>query len=293
LRDFFFKVLNVLEKGELASREAMQSVDRKKEALAAAVSSAKKKAELQQLLEAMSPRYLLYTAEPDIAAHVELYRQLRDAPFVWRIQPSQDGRFRTVTLCAPDRPGLIASIAGVFTLNYINILDVQVFTWRNRVALDIFRVQPPPDLELEAEKWQKAARQLAAALEGELDLAATLEKKIRPTAGGKVRGALRPHRVRVDNTASSFFTIVEIITYDFPGLLYTVTDALFRCGLSIWVAKIATKADQVVDVFYVRDFGGQKVDSPEQEAAIREEILKRLAPQAPDARRGRRSVLSK
>jgi Amt family ammonium transporter len=31
-----------------------------------------------------------------------------------------------------------------------------------------------------------------------------------------------------------------------------VTDALFKCGLDIWVAKIATKVDQVVDVFYVR-----------------------------------------
>ena len=63
------------------------------------------------------------------------------------------------------------------------------------------------------------------------------------------KGFIRPHRVIVDNATSSFFTIVEVYTYDFPGLLYAVSDALFRCGLNIWVAKIATKVDQVVDVF--------------------------------------------
>jgi len=34
--------------------------------------------------------------------------------------------------------------------------------------------------------------------------------------------------------------------------------------------------DQVVDVFYVRDFDGQKVDSPDQVAAIKAAIEKRL-----------------
>ncbi|MEW5909240.1 MAG: hypothetical protein AB1659_05530, partial [Thermodesulfobacteriota bacterium] len=46
-------------------------------------------------------------------------------------------------------------------------------------------------------------------------------------------------------------------------------DALFNCRLDIRVAKISTKVDQVVDVFYVRDFYGQKADSAEQETLIR------------------------
>ena len=89
-----------------------------------------------------------------------------------------------------------------------------------------------------------------------------------------------PNRIVVDNTTSSFFTIVEVFTYDFPGLLFSITDALFRCKLDIWIAKISTKIDQVVDVFYVRDFDGQKVDSPEQEDAINiaiKEILPKIS----------------
>ncbi len=92
----------------------------------------------------------------------------------------------------------------------------------------------------------------------------------------------RPQRVQIDNTTSSFFTIVEVFTYDFPGVLFSITDALFRCRLDVWVAKIATHVDQVVDVFYVRDFDGQKVDLPEQVEQIRETILEAL-PSQPNA----------
>jgi [protein-PII] uridylyltransferase len=38
------------------------------------------------------------------------------------------------------------------------------------------------------------------------------------------------------------------------------------------VAKIATRVDQVVDVFYVRSFDGEKVDDPEQERQIQAAI---------------------
>jgi [protein-PII] uridylyltransferase len=78
----------------------------------------------------------------------------------------------------------------------------------------------------------------------------------------------RPQQVIIDNATSSFFTIIEVIAWNFPGLLYRVTDAIFRCRLDIWVAKSATRVDQVVDVFYVRSFDGEKVDSPEEEATI-------------------------
>jgi [protein-PII] uridylyltransferase len=65
-----------------------------------------------------------------------------------------------VTICGKDRPGLISRIAGVFTLNSIDILDVQVFTWRNNIALDIFEVSPPPDPIFEDERWEKARQNL-------------------------------------------------------------------------------------------------------------------------------------
>ena len=86
----------------------------------------------------------------------------------------------------------------------------------------------------------------------------------------------RPPRVAIDNSTSSFFTIIEVYADDFPGLLFRITDALFRCKLDVWVAKIATHVDQVVDVFYVRDLNGQKVDDPSQVADIEATVFDAL-----------------
>jgi [protein-PII] uridylyltransferase len=276
LRDFFLKVLNVLEKGELATAEAVEAVERKRGMISASAPNRRAKANLEALLDVMSPRYLLYMPADEIKEHIRLYDNLGEADFVWDIRRPADTSTRTVTICAKDRAGLIAKIAGVFTLNNIDILDVQVFTWRNQIALDIFRVKPPPDPILEDEKWVVAEENLRAALSDALDLTAELKKKLQTYRNAKAGLNKKPHRIRVDNASSSFFTIIEVFTYDFPGLLFSITDALFRCELNIWVAKIATKADQVVDVFYVRDAGGQKVDLAEQVAKIKAALMERL-----------------
>jgi [protein-PII] uridylyltransferase len=278
LREFFLKVLNVLEKGDLVSDQATAVIERKREGLLAAAASEDARQRIETLLPALSPRYLLAMPAEHIAGHIELFQRLGTSDFVWEVQPSAEGATRKVTICAQDRPGLMASMAGVFTLNNINILDVQVFTWRNRTALDVFEVTPPPDPIFEQEKWRRAEENLHAVLAGTLDLAAALQPRLQAGRTARPRTAKRPHRVRVDNTSSSFFTIIEVFTYDFTGLLYSITDVLFRCELDIWVAKIATKVDQVVDVFYVRDLSGQKVDAPGRVSDIKEALLQRLPP---------------
>ena len=272
LKNLFFKVLNVLQHGELASGRALKTVEKKRQALIDTMTDVMPVDRLETLLNFMSPRYMLYTPVSVIPTHLELYAGLGEQPFVWRIEKSADGDTRTVTVCAKDRPGLISRIAGVFTLNNIDILDVQVFTWRNNIALDVFEVTPPPDPIFENERWDRAARNLEDALASRLDLNRELIRKQNDTAPIQPYTAERPNQIVVDNETSSFFSIVEVVTFDFPGLLFRVTDALFKCGLDIWVAKIATKVDQVVDVFYVRDFDGQKVDAPQQVETIKAAI---------------------
>ena len=281
LRNLFFKVLNVLENGELATGRAVKSVEKKRRDVVTAMSGEMAADELEMLLKFMSPRYMLYTPAEKIPAHLRLYADLKDRPFVWRIEKSPAGDTRTVTICGRDRPGLISRIAGVFTLNNINILDVQIFTWRNNIALDVFEVTPPPDPIFEDERWERAARNLEEALADTLDLRGELIRKKNDAAPIQPYTAERPTEIVVDNDTSGFFTIVEVVTFDFPGLLFRVTDALFKCGLDIWVAKIATKVDQVVDVFYVRDFDGQKVDAPHQVEAVRKAVLEILPGEDP------------
>ncbi|MBS3809122.1 MAG: [protein-PII] uridylyltransferase [Desulfobacterales bacterium] len=269
VRDFFLKILGILEKGELATTGAVRRVEKKKEYVRRAADF--QSTDIEAMIGVLSPRYLLYTEAGDIVSHLKLYQRLAEGEFAWDITPDEASKTRTVVICAKDRPGLFAKIAGVFTLNNIDILDAQIYTWKNDIALDIFTVTPPPDQIFEDERWQRAARDMEAALAGKLDLSRALEdKQLRAKKAGV---EARPNRVEIDNESSSFYTIVEVFTYDFPGLLYRITDALTRNGLDIWVAKIATKVDQVVDVFYVRDEQGGKVDAPERVEQIRSRVL--------------------
>ncbi len=269
LRDLFFKVLNILEKGELATEKAEQAVLGKKGLIIDSSDDSSEREELSQLTEMMAPRYLLYMSVPEMLTHIELYGRLGDEPFVWRVLGDQDLDTRTVEICARDCSGLFSKIAGVFTLHNLNILDVQAYTWRNQIALDIFKVQAPPDHYFEDEKWMRAQKDLKEALNGNLDLAETVSAKIQSQRRKSSTVSAQAPKIMVDNISSSFFTIIEVFAYDFSGLLFGVTDALFQCDLDIRVAKVATKVDQVVDVFYVRDFDGQKVDAPEHIEKIR------------------------
>ena len=110
LRDLFFKVLNILEKGELATLEAVEIVDKKIATIVRSSPDGKAKKKVESLLGIMSPRYLLYTPADKILEHAELYRHMGNAEFVWNVAHPSRSNTRTVTICAHDRPGLFSKI---------------------------------------------------------------------------------------------------------------------------------------------------------------------------------------
>jgi [protein-PII] uridylyltransferase len=273
LQELFFKILSTIEKGELATEAAVETVTSKKESVLAQAADDAEHQELKALLGILSPRYLLYVPETEISGHIALYRQAEAEGLAWHVGGEKESNLRTITVCAPNSPGLFSHIAGVLTLNSVEILSAQIFTWRNHYALDIFTVKAPPDKMFEHECWQRAEKQLHAAMSDELDLEQALSEKRPPHKGSRRLPLEAPAKIQIDTTSSSFYTIVEVYAYDYPGLLFDITHALFTYGLDVWVAKIATHIDQVVDVFYLKNFDGVKLDAPEELAEL-QELLK-------------------
>ncbi len=271
-KNFFLKVLRIMEKGELASSRAVAAAEKKRVDVLSSTVGSDERALRDSLFDVLSPRYILDTAAEDIVRHMALYHRMGRELFLWDIASARETDTRTVTICAKDRPGLFSRIAGILALNGIDVLAAQAYTWRNNVALDIFKVKPPPDQIFETERWERARKDLQSALSGTLDVNAAVAQKISRRANVAQAISGQPQKVVVDNQSSSFFTIIEVFAYEFPGLLFAITNKLLDLQLDIWVAKIATKIDQVVDVFYVRDFDGQKVDLPEQAAMIKAAI---------------------
>jgi [protein-PII] uridylyltransferase len=69
-------------------------------------------------------------------------------------------------------------------------------------------------------------------------------------------------KVTIDNGESELYTVIEVFSEDRIGLLYDITKALSDFGISIYRARIGSKADQIVDVFYVLDHDGNKIEDP-------------------------------
>ena len=81
-----------------------------------------------------------------------------------------------------------------------------------------------------------------------------------------------PTRISFDNSGSDIYTIVEVETFDRPGLLFDLSRAFRRGNISIASSIVATYGKQAVDVFYVKDIFGLKIHAEAKQKALEAKI---------------------
>jgi [protein-PII] uridylyltransferase len=86
-----------------------------------------------------------------------------------------------------------------------------------------------------------------------------------------------PPRVFIENKVSTNHTVIEVGGRDRIGFLYTVTHILSEMGLTISTAHISTYGERAVDVFYVKDVFGLKINHEGKIREIRERIIEALS----------------
>jgi [protein-PII] uridylyltransferase len=70
-------------------------------------------------------------------------------------------------------------------------------------------------------------------------------------------------KVKIDNEASDFFTLIEMKGGIRTGLLYDLAKEIHSLGLDIRFARVNSDKEKMNGVFYVRDGSGQKIyDDP-------------------------------
>jgi [protein-PII] uridylyltransferase len=276
LKDLFLKTMGILKRGELASRKARNLIDRKKADVLRLLKESWREDETNTVLDSMPRRYLVHIPALNIVDHINLYRNLGDREFIWQISKENESDIRTVSICGKDRPGIYSKIAGIFFLNDLDIVASQAYSLGEDHILDIFNVKPPRDKIFEREKWEKAEKDLLNAIRDDHFLDRALDKIPRTiqVSSGKTP---EPNTIKIDNETSSFFTIIEVFTYDFKGLLFSITNALYRSRTNVNVAMVATKVDQVVDIFYVRSIDSDgKIETETELEQIKHAILNSL-----------------
>jgi len=148
------------------------------------------------------------------------------------------------------------------------------------LVIDALRICEVGSLQPIRERhWGRIEQKLAAALEGDFDVAEAFKKWGYRHSQSVVskRHRREPARVSFDQSASSSNTVVEISVQDEPGLAYRITSCLASLGLEINFATIATEKGRILDVFYVSDSAGLKLSDamlPEVEKAILETLAR-------------------
>ena len=82
-----------------------------------------------------------------------------------------------------------------------------------------------------------------------------------------------PPRVLIDNKASRTHTVIEVNGRDRLGFLHYVTNVITGAGLQIASAHISTYGERVVDVFYVKDIFGLKMEQSNKIEEVRAKLL--------------------
>lgn len=274
--ELFTKLLRVLERGDLTSREAGEvyrlRVAEVREALAR-----RPQRQVEAHLSGMPRAYVLAFPTAELIRHFALMADpLRAGDVRMHLAKTGERGIHEIAVVASDRPGLFSMVSGALALNRLNILSAQAYTRADGAALEVFRVVGAFEIDVAEDRWQQVADDMRAVLREPVSLEQRIAEKRAAYAARPARGKREPPRVIVDNAASDFSTLVEVHAPDRVGLLYTITSALADLELDIHVSKIATYAEDVVDVFYVRDLVGQKVTEPERIVEIERVILDRL-----------------
>jgi [protein-PII] uridylyltransferase len=231
-------------------------------------------------IEALPPAYLFGSRAERVLQDLDRLQPLeRREAVAWGLYlPETEAVEYTVGTHEEITPGIFHKLTGVLSSQRMQILSADINTLADGLVLDRFYVQDP-DFEGEPppSRLQDISGRLVAVLKTPSYAPPTFPQiwgARGPQAGSKV--PVPPTQVRVDNSTSDRFTILDIFALDRRALLYTITRKLFELSLSVHMAKIGTRLDQVVDVFYVTDMQDHKVVDEPRVDAIRTSLLEEI-----------------
>ena len=177
-----------------------------------------------------------------------------------------------LTVLAPDHPWLLSIIAGACAATGANIVDAQIYTTTDGLALDTISLTR--EFERDEDEGRRAGRiadTIEKALQGEIKMPDVVARRAAPK--GRLKAFALEPEVMVNNQWSNRYTVIEVSGLDRPGLLYELTATLSKLNLNIASAHVATFGERVVDVFYATDLMGAKIEAPQRQAAIKRALI--------------------
>ena len=221
--------------------------------------------------------YIASTPVEQMAAHFLAMRNLSSTPTY------VEGRFNlelgiseyVLITRAQAKPGLMMQVTGVLAALGLEVLNAQIMTLDDGTVLDVFSVNDSDcDGQPSEYRLSEVSQEIQAVVTEEFSVDQIFERRRRMIFGRQFPTGRCPTEVLIDNEVSDSYTVIDVFADDKPGLLFLLAKTLVQLDLSIHMARIGTRLDQVVDVFYVTTTLGEKIQDAIQCEQIQGAIQK-------------------
>lgn len=276
LRELYFRAQQQIA-GDDSDRTVAGRIEYAKEAAAEAMTDWTEEARDAAIANA-SAGFWLSAAPEDLARWLGAYHRAlqSDPPLVIEVSPAPEGDASEVIVATHDHPGVFARIAGGLAVAGADIVQAQAMTLADGFVLDVFTIPDEPgadkhSIESRAERIKQA---VSSALLGEITLSEELTKA--PAWRRRSDAFAVPPQVVIDNKASETHTVIEVVGRNRTGFLNKIAWTLNQQGLRIAQSRISSYGERAVDVFYVKDVFGLKMEQEAKIASVRKALLQAL-----------------
>ena len=278
ISDLYTKTLNVIVSGE-NQKNAIDEVQKSKELLEKHL--IKNNWKQKNINDYSNKFYSTYWKIFDLTTtikHSKIFENMMKESKNFTVQIFNESKLKASELIvvAPDHHGLFSLISGLVSSSGYDVVNAKIITRSDGYALDTFFIQNnKKEPIIEDHLKTKLINIMHRGLEGNYNIEEALNIRWSQIPI-RYRNIKAPARVRIDNITSNDYTILEIKCKNAPGVLYRITKIITDLGLQINTASVSSYGDRVVDIFYVKNAFGSKIEDDLTIEKVKMKILKNL-----------------